>query len=42
LIWLLAATFLIGGFVAARRTWRRAGKAWDEAFIAARERGFHA
>jgi branched-chain amino acid transport system permease protein len=42
LIWLLAVTFLIGGFVAARRTWRRAGKAWDEAFIAARERGFHA
>jgi branched-chain amino acid transport system permease protein len=40
-IWLLAATFLIGGFVVARRTWKWVGKAWDEALIAAREKGFH-
>jgi branched-chain amino acid transport system permease protein len=42
LIWLLAATLLIGGFVVARRTWKWVGKAWDEALIAASERGFHA
>ena len=40
LVWLLAATLLIGGFVVARRTWRRVGKSWDEALIGAREKGF--
>jgi branched-chain amino acid transport system permease protein len=42
LIWLLAAALVIGGFVVARRTWRWVGKAWDEALIAAREKGFYA
>ena len=41
LVWLLAAALLIGGFVFARRTWRWVGKAWDEALIAPREKGFH-
>ena len=41
-IWLLAAALVIGGFVVARGTWRWVGKAWDEALIAAREKGFHA
>jgi branched-chain amino acid transport system permease protein len=42
LIWLLAAALIIGGFVVARRTWTWVGNAWDEALIAARERGFQA
>jgi branched-chain amino acid transport system permease protein len=42
LIWLLAAALVIGGFVIARCTWKWVGKAWDEALIAAREKGFHA
>jgi branched-chain amino acid transport system permease protein len=42
LIWLLAAALVSGGFVVARRTWSWVGKAWDEALIAAREKGFHA
>jgi branched-chain amino acid transport system permease protein len=42
LIWLLAAVLVIGGFVVARRTWRWVGNAWDEALIAAREKGFYA
>src|SRR5215510_14779059 len=41
LIWLLAAALIIGGFVVARPTWKWVGKAWDEALIAAREKGFH-
>jgi branched-chain amino acid transport system permease protein len=42
LVWLLAVVLVIGGFVVARRTWRWVGKAWDEALIAAREKGFYA
>jgi len=42
LIWLLAVALVIGGFVVARQTWRWVGKAWDEALIAAREKGFYA
>jgi len=42
LIWLLAAALVIGGFVVTRRTWRWVGNAWDEALIAAREKGFEA
>ena len=42
LIWLLAVALIIGGFVVARRTWTWIGNAWDEALIAAREKGFHA
>ncbi|HTD16486.1 MAG TPA: branched-chain amino acid ABC transporter permease [Chthoniobacterales bacterium] len=41
LIWLLAAALVIGGFVVAHRTWRWVEKAWDEALIAAREKGFY-
>ena len=41
-IWLLAVALVIGGFVVARQTWRWVGKAWDEALIAAREKGFYA
>ena len=42
LIWLLAVALIIGGFVVARRTWTWVRNAWDEALIAAREKGFHA
>jgi len=42
LIWLLAVALVFGGFVVARRTWRWVEKAWDEALIAAREKGFYA
>jgi branched-chain amino acid transport system permease protein len=42
LIWLLAVALVIGGFVVARQTWRWVRKAWDEALIAAREKGFYA
>jgi branched-chain amino acid transport system permease protein len=42
LIWLLAVALVIGGFVVARQTWKWVGKAWDEALIAAREKGFYA
>jgi branched-chain amino acid transport system permease protein len=42
LIWLLAVVLVVVGFVVARWTWRWVGKAWDEALIAAREKGFHA
>jgi branched-chain amino acid transport system permease protein len=41
LTWLLAATLIIGGFGVARRTWTCVANAWDEAFIAARKKGFH-
>jgi branched-chain amino acid transport system permease protein len=41
-IWLLAVALVIGGFFVARQTWRWVGKAWDEALIAAREKGFYA
>jgi branched-chain amino acid transport system permease protein len=40
LIWCLAVALIIGGFVVARWTWRGVGNAWDEALIAAREKGF--
>ena len=30
-VWGLAATLAIGGFLVARLTWRRVGRAWDEA-----------
>jgi branched-chain amino acid transport system permease protein len=42
LIWLLAVALVIGGFVVARQTWKWVGKAWDEALIVAREKGFYA
>jgi branched-chain amino acid transport system permease protein len=42
LIWLLAVALVIGGFVVARQTWKWVRKAWDEALIAAREKGFYA
>jgi len=42
LIWLLAVALVIGGFAMTRRTWRWVEKAWDEALIAAREKGFYA
>ena len=42
LIWLLAVALMIGGFIVARRTWTWVVNAWDEALIAAREKGFHA
>jgi len=41
LIWLFAVVLVIGGFVIARRTWRWVEKAWGEALIGAREKGFH-
>ena len=42
LIWLLAVALVIGGFVVARQTWKWVREAWDEALIAAREKGFYA
>jgi branched-chain amino acid transport system permease protein len=41
-IWLLSVALIIGGFGVARRTWTWVRCAWDEALIAAREKGFHA
>ena len=36
-IWAIAAVLLVGGFVAARISWRRVAHAWDEALSVARE-----
>jgi branched-chain amino acid transport system permease protein len=41
-VWALAALLLIGGFLAARRTWTWVGHAWDDATSAARDKGFAA
>ena len=38
-IWLLALVLLIGGFIAARKTWTIVARAWDEAMTAARAKG---
>jgi branched-chain amino acid transport system permease protein len=41
-VWSLAAVLLIGGFLAARRTWSWVGHAWDGAATQAREKGIAA
>jgi branched-chain amino acid transport system permease protein len=38
-IWGLAVVLAAGGFLVARRTWQRVGRAWDEAAGTAREKG---
>ena len=38
-IWAMAAILLIGGFLAARKTWTWVGHAWDDATSVAREKG---
>jgi branched-chain amino acid transport system permease protein len=40
--WAASAGLLIGGFILARMTWQRIAQAWDEALVAARERGIAA
>jgi branched-chain amino acid transport system permease protein len=41
-IWAMAAILLIGGYLIARKTWRRIGHAWDNATSVAREKGIAA
>jgi branched-chain amino acid transport system permease protein len=38
-IWGLAAVLAVGGFLVARITWKKVGRAWDEASGIAREKG---
>ncbi|MHC2433147.1 branched-chain amino acid ABC transporter permease [Bradyrhizobium sp. USDA 4451] len=38
--WAAAAVLLVGGFLAARLTWRRVAEAWDRAATVARDRGY--
>ena len=40
--WIIALFLVVAGFVAARQTWRRLAQAWDDALMAAREKGYHA
>jgi branched-chain amino acid transport system permease protein len=40
--WVLAAVLIIAGFLLARKTWTRVGRAWDDATTVAREKGAHA
>lgn len=40
--WIVALFLIAAGFVAARRTWSRLARAWDDALTAARDRGYHA
>jgi branched-chain amino acid transport system permease protein len=41
-IWAMAAILLIGGYLIARKIWRRIGHAWDNATSVAREKGIAA
>jgi branched-chain amino acid transport system permease protein len=41
-IWGLAAVLTIGGFLVARKTWRRVAHAWDDALSVARQQGIAA
>jgi branched-chain amino acid transport system permease protein len=40
--WIVALFLIAAGFVAARKTWSRLARAWDDALTAARDRGYHA
>ena len=40
--WIIALFLVVAGFVAARQTWRRLAHAWDDALMAAHEKGYHA
>ena len=40
--WIIALFLIVAGFVAARQTWRRLAHAWDDALMAAHEKGYHA
>jgi branched-chain amino acid transport system permease protein len=40
--WIVALFLIAAGFVAARNTWSRLARAWDDALTAARDRGYHA
>jgi branched-chain amino acid transport system permease protein len=40
--WLVALFLIAAGFVAARKTWSRLARTWDDALTAARDRGYHA
>jgi branched-chain amino acid transport system permease protein len=39
LVWAIAAVLAVGGLLVASVTWKRVGRAWDEAAAAAREDG---
>jgi branched-chain amino acid transport system permease protein len=38
-VWVIAAVLLIGGFFAARKSWKHIAASWDDALTAAREKG---
>jgi branched-chain amino acid transport system permease protein len=40
--WIIALFLIVAGFVVARETWRRLAHAWDDALMAAHEKGYHA
>jgi branched-chain amino acid transport system permease protein len=40
--WIVTLFLIAAGFVAARKTWSRLARAWDDALTAARDRGYHA
>ena len=40
--WIVTLFLVVAGFVVARRTWSWLAHAWDEALMAAREKGYHA
>jgi len=41
-VWAMAAILLVGGYLAARKTWTFVGHAWDDATSVAREKGIAA
>jgi len=42
LTWGVALVLIVGGFIVARKTWKRIALAWDDALTAAREKGMAA
>ena len=40
--WIVTLFLVVAGFVVARKTWSWLAHAWDEALMAAREKGYHA
>ena len=40
--WIVSLFLIVAGFVVARKTWSWLARAWDDALMAAREKGYHA
>jgi branched-chain amino acid transport system permease protein len=40
--WIIALFLIVAGFFVTRETWRRLAHAWDDALMAAHEKGYHA